>query len=132
MAEQGSPSLSLNGAERPVAAASVAAAFAAFFSAAACCVIPAALAIAGLGAGGFAFVVPYHWPLTLASGVAVAFGWMIYLRKRRACKGDANCAVEAPSQATLWLLSAATLFVLLSVAWKAFFEAPLQAWLLTL
>ena len=131
MAEQGSRLHTLSGAERPVAAVSIAAGFAAFFSAAACCVIPAALALAGLGAGGFAFVVPYHWPLTIASGVAVAFGWMIYARKRHACAGDANCALEAPSRATLWLLSAATVFVLLSLAWKAFFEAPLQAWLLS-
>ena len=132
MREQGSSSLTLNGAERPVAAASAVAGFAALFSAAACCILPAAMAVAGLGAGGFAFVVPYHWPLTVASGLAVTFGWMIYLGGRRACKSDANCAVEAPSQATVWLLSAATLFVLLSVAWKAFFEAPLRAWLLML
>ena len=124
-------SIPLGGAERPVAAVGVATGLAAFFSAAACCVIPAALALAGLSASGFAFVVPYHWPLTVASGVAVAIGWALHFRKQRACANAANCAVETPSRATFSLLSTATLFVLLSAAWKAFFEAPLQAWLLS-
>ena len=110
-----------------MAAVSVAAGFAAFFSAAACCVLPAALALAGVGAGGFAFVVPYHWPLTIVSGVVVALGWALYVRKLRTCTGDA-----VSSRATFLLLSAATAFIMLSVAWKAFFETPLQEWLLGL
>ena len=103
-----------------MAAVSVAAGFAAFFSAAACCVIPAALALAGMSAGGLSFVVPYHWPLTVTSGMVVALGWALHVWKR------------GTSRATFWLLTAATVFVLLSVVWKAFFEAPLQAWLLSL
>ena len=126
------PSVAFVGAERPVAAVSVAAGFTALFSAAACCVLPAALTLAGVGAGGFAFVVPYHRPLTIASGVAAAVGWALYFRRRRACASDPKCAVNAPSSATFLLLSAASLLILLSVAWKAFFEAPLQTWLLTL
>lgn len=109
----------------------VATGFAAFFSAATCCVLPAALALVGLGAGGFAVVVPYHGPLTVASAVAVLFSWGLYIRNRRACS-DAKCEVEAPSRTTFLLLSAATAFVLLSLAWKTFLEAPLQAWVLSL
>lgn len=122
----------LDRAERSVASVSVAAGFAALFSAAACCVLPIALAFAGIGAGAFVFIVPYHWPLTIAAGVAVAVGWSLYIRKRQLCISGASCAVEAPSRATLLLLSAATAFVLLSAAWAEFFEAPLQAWLLSL
>ena len=122
----------LHRAERSIATVSVAAGFAALFSAAACCVLPIALALAGIGAGGFVFIVPYHWPLTIAAGVAVAVGWALYIRKRQLCIGNASCAVEAPSRATFLLLCGATAFVLLSVAWKEIFEAPLQAWLLTL
>lgn len=133
MTEQSSISpTTLNRAERSVATVSVAAGFAALFSAAACCVLPIALALAGIGASGFVFIVPYHWPLTIAAGVAVAVGWALYIRKRQLCISSASCAVQAPSRATFLLLSGATAFVLLSVAWKEFFEAPLQAWLLTL
>ena len=132
MTEQSSiRSSSFDGAERPAAVISMAAGLTAFFAAAACCVLPAALALIGLSAGGSAFVVPYHQPLTVAAGIAVVIGWALYLRKRRACASDASCA-DAPSRATFWLLGAASMFVILSVAWKAFFEAPLQAWLLGL
>ncbi len=124
--------LALDGSERPVAAVGAAAGLAALFSAAACCVLPVAFALAGFGVGGLATFVPYHWPLTIASGVAVATGWALYFRKRRACSADANCAALPPTRATFLLLSFATAFVLLSAVWKAFFEAPLQAWLLTL
>lgn len=132
MTERISPSrLPFDGSERPVAAVGAAAGFAALVSAAACCVLPAAFAVAGLGAGGLAAVVPYHWPLTIASGVAVAAGWALYVRKRRECGADAACAVAPPARTTVLMLSFATAFVLLSAAWKAWLEAPLQAWLLT-
>ena len=111
--------------ERGVAAVSTLGGFAALFSAAACCVLPLAFAALGLGAGGLAAFVPYHWPLTIASGVAVAIGWALYVRKRRACSRDASCTV-APPRATLVMLSAATVFVALSALWPSFFEAPLM------
>lgn len=133
MTEQSSTSpTTLDRAERSLATVSVAAGFAALFSAAACCVLPIALAFAGIGAGGFVFIVPYHWPLTIAASIAVAVGWALYIWKRQLCISNASCAVEAPSRATFLLLSGATAFVLLSVAWKELFEAPLQAWLLNL
>lgn len=115
----------LAGSDRGVAAVSTVGGFAALFSAAACCVLPLAFAALGLGAGGLAAVVPYHWPLTIAAGVAVAIGWALYMRKRRACSRDASCSV-APSRATLAMLSVATVFVALSALWPSFFEAPLM------
>jgi len=102
--------------------------FAALFSAAACCVLPLAFAALGLGVGGLAAIVPYHWPLTIASTAALAAGWLLYLRKRRACKRDASCSVTRPSRTTFIMLCAATAFIALSAIWKTFFEAPLMAW----
>ena len=115
----------LAGAERGVAAASTVGGFTALFSAAACCVLPLAFAALGLGAGGLAAFVPYHWPLTIASGVAVAMGWTLYIRKRRACLKDSSCTV-APPRTTLVMLSVATVFVALSALWPSYLEQPLM------
>lgn len=115
----------LAGSERGVAAVSTVGGFAALFSAAACCVLPLAFAALGLGASGLAAFVPYHWPLTIASAVAVALGWALYIRKRRACLRDESCTV-APPRATLFMLSAATVFVALSALWPTYFEGPLM------
>lgn len=117
------------GSERGVAAASTVGGLAALFSAAACCVLPLAFAALGLGAGGLAAVVPYHWPLTIASALAVAVGWALYVRKRRACMRDWSCTAAPPTRATFILLCVATAFVALSAIWKTLFEAPLMAWL---
>ena len=119
----------LAGSERGVAAASTVGGFTALFSAAACCVLPLAFAALGLGAGSLAAIVPYHWPLTIASALAVAVGWTLYVRKRRACMRDGSCTVAPPTRATFILLCVATAFVALSAIWKTFFEAPLMAWL---
>lgn len=133
MTEQSSSSPpAVDKAERSVATLSVAASFAALFSAAACCVLPIALALVGIGASGFVLIVPYHWPLTIAAGLAVALGWALHIRKWQLRTSDAIAAVDMPSRSSFRLLSAATAFILLSVAWKALFEAPLQAWLLSL
>lgn len=117
------------GPERGVAAVGSAGGFAALFSAAACCVLPLVLAAFGLGAGWLSVFVPYHWPLTVAAALAVAVGWVLYVRKRRACARAANCAVAPPSRATLIMLSTATFFVALSALWKPVLEGPLTAWL---
>lgn len=114
------------GVEGPVAAIGTAAGFGALFSAAACCVLPLAFAVAGLGAGGLAAVVPFHWPLTIAAGAAVAAGWALYLRKRRACAVAPGCD-PSPSRATFAMLCAASLMVALSALWPAFLEQPLTA-----
>lgn len=113
------------GAERGVAAVGTVASFTALFSAAACCVLPFTLAAAGMGAGGLAALVPYHWPLTIAALVAVAVGWGLYLRKRRACAADASCAASPPSRSTLVMLCIATVIVAISALWS-FVEQPLM------
>ena len=117
------------GPDKGVAAVGTAGGFTALLSAAACCVLPLAFVAAGLGAGGLAFLVPYHWPLTIGAGLAVAVGWALYMRKRRACAKNGNCSAAPPTRATLILLCVATAFVALSAIWKTFFEAPLMAWL---
>lgn len=96
----------------------------ALFSAAACCVLPLALAALGVGAGGLAAFVPFHWPMTIAAALAVALGWFLYLRKRRACAVDASCTVAAPTRTTLVMLSLATVFVVLSILWPFYLEKP--------
>ena len=119
----------LDGADKGAAAAGSVGGFAALFSAAACCVLPLVFAAVGLGTGGLAAFVPYHWPLTIASGVAVAFGWALYLRKQRASMGGASCTVAPRTQTTVVMLSVATVFVAISGIWKPILEAPLTAWL---
>lgn len=116
-------------ADRGVAAVSSVGGFGALFSAGACCVLPLAFAALGLGSGGLAAFVPYHWPLTIASALALAVGWMLYIRKRRACARNGSCTVTPPSRVTLVMLSFATVFVALSAIWKALLEEPLMAWL---
>lgn len=112
-------------AEKGVAALGTAGGFTALVAAAACCVLPLAFAAVGLGAGGLAFLVPYHWPLTIGAALAVAAGWGVYLRKRQACARDGTCSAAAPSNATFWMLGVATVFVALAALWPAFFEQPL-------
>ena len=109
-----------------VAVVGTAGGVAALFSAAACCVLPLAFAALGLGAGGLAALVPYHWPLTIASAVAVSIGWVLHLRKRRACAAGAECASVSPRRATLVLLCVATTAVALSAVWPRFIEQPLM------
>ena len=112
--------------DRGVAAVGTVAGAGALFSAAACCVLPLALATAGIGAGGFAAFVPFHWPMTIAAALAVAVGWVLHLRKRRACAADAGCSVGTPSRATLVMLSFATVFVALAALWPFYVEKPLM------
>lgn len=114
------------GPETGVAAIGTAASLTALFSAAACCVLPLALAAAGIGAGGLSFLVPYHWPLTIGSAAAIAAGWFLYVRKRRACSQDAVCTSTSPTKATFVILSIATIFVILSALWPSFIEQPLM------
>ena len=119
----------IEGSERGVAAISGVGGLGALFSAAACCVLPLILGTLGLGAGWLSVFVPYHWPLTTAAGMAVAVGWVLYVRNRRACARDAHCLPAERSRSTFVMLSFATVFVALSAIWKAVLEAPLTAWL---
>lgn len=127
MTDQRAPSASrTGGAETGVAAVGTAASLTALFSAAACCVLPLALAAVGIGAGGLAQIVPFHWPLTIGAAVAVLVGWLIYARKRRACAADESCATAPPTRATFLMLCFATLFVILSAIWPFVLEQPLM------
>ncbi len=113
------------GTETGVAAAGTLASVTALFSASACCVLPLVLAGVGIGTGGLAAFVPYRWPLTIVAAVIVAAGWMLYLRRRRACAGDATCAGSKPSAATFAMLCVATAMVTISALW-GFMEQPLM------
>lgn len=112
------------GAERGVAALGAVTSLGALLSAVACCVLPLCLAALGLGAGGLAFLVPYHWPLTIAAALAVGLGWILYARKRRACLADPTCAAAAPNRSTLVMLCVATAVMAVSSFWS-FIEQPL-------
>lgn len=117
---------SFDAPDRGVAAVGTIAGAGALFSAAACCVLPLGLAALGVGAGGLAAFVPFHWPMTIAAALAVAVGWLLYFRKRRACAADPCCAVAPPRRATAVTLSFATLFVALSALWPSYLEKPLM------
>lgn len=112
------------GADRGVAGLGALASLGALFSAAACCVLPLGLAALGIGAGGLSALVPFHWPLTIAAITAVAAGWLLYGRKRRAC-AIASRAAAPPSRATFVMLCLATPMVGVSVLWS-FIEQPLM------
>lgn len=112
--------------DRGVATIGTVAGAGALFSAAACCVLPLALAALGVGAGGLAAFVPFHWPMTIAAAVAIAVGWWLYLKRRRACARDASCTTALPTRATLLMLSLATVFVALSALWPSYLEKPLM------
>lgn len=111
--------------DRGVAAIGALTSVGALFSAAACCILPVALAAIGVGASGLTAFVPFHWPLTIAALVAVAAGWLIYARKRKACASDTACSAAPPTRSTLVLLCLATALVTISACWT-FIEAPLM------
>lgn len=118
------PGITAN-ADRGVATLGTLASIGALFSAAACCILPLALAAIGVGSAGLSSVVPFHWPLTIAAIVAVAAGWLFYLRKRNVCVRDAACTTQRPAKSTFVLLCVATVFVTISAGWP-FIEAPLM------
>lgn len=113
------------GADRSVAALGAAASFSALFSAAACCVLPLALGAIGVGAGGLAAIVPFHWPLTIAAGIALAAGWALHVRKKRLCAKDGACTAAPSDRATFGMLCVATVAVAISSLWS-FIEQPLM------
>lgn len=115
---------SKNVSDRGVAGVGILASAAALLSAAACCVLPLALVAVGLGAGGLAWFVPYHLPLTIAAFAIVALGWFLHLRQLRICSAD-GCEKPARSSATRLILSIATAMIVLSALW-GFIEQPLM------
>ena len=110
--------------DRGVAGVGVLASAAALFSAAACCVLPLVLVAVGLGAGGLAWFVPYHVPLTVAAFVLVVLGWFLHLRKARVCSAD-GCEKPVHNGATRLVLLIATTMIGLSALW-GFIEQPLM------
>lgn len=126
MTDQRTPDVAhRRGAERKVAALGAAASFTALLSAAACCVLPFALAGMGIGIGGLAVLVPYRWPLTIAALVVIAAGWILYLRKRRACARNQDCGAAPMGSATFVMLWIASLLVAIGALW-GFIEPPLM------
>ena len=116
------------GKEGGVATVGVVAGVSAFFAAAACCVLPAALAAFGVGAGlssSFSAFVPFRWPLMIVAALAVAVGWVLYIRRLNECLRDASCTRSPPTKATFILLSMATAFIALS-AILPHFEAQIM------
>lgn len=111
-------------ADAGAAALGSAAGLAGLVSAAACCVLPLALSGIGVAAGGLGMLVPLHWPLTIVSALAIAAGWALYARKRRACAD--GCAAP-PSRTIFAMLCFATAAALLSAIWPYFVEKPLMA-----
>lgn len=106
--------------EKSIAFGGIFASSAALISAAACCVLPLVFVSLGIGASALSFLVPYHWPITIVAGAAIAAGWLLVLR---------NWSRGAVARSTMVVLTLATLLLALSVAWKTYFEAPLQIWL---
>jgi len=106
--------------EKGIAFGGIFASSAALISAAACCVLPLVFVSLGIGASALSFLVPYHWPLTIVAGAAIAAGWMLVLR---------NWSRGSVARSTTIVLALATLLLVLSVAWKTYFEGPLQIWL---
>ena len=116
------------GKEGGVATVGVVAGASAFFAAAACCVLPAALAAFGVGAGlssSLSDFVPFRWPLMIAAALAVAVGWVLYIRRRNECRRDASCPRSPPTRATFILLCVATVFIALS-AILPYFEGEIM------
>lgn len=120
---------SARGADRGAAALGALTSIGAVLAALACCVLPLGLAALGVGAGlssALKPLVPLHWPLSIIAMLAVASGWILYLRRRKmACAEGATCAVLRPSRATLIMLCAATLLVAISSLWP-FLEPALM------
>lgn len=71
--------------------------------------------------------VPLRWPLTIAALAVVAAGWVVYLRKSRACSADATCTVSAPGTATLAMLVIASTVVAISAMWGFIEQALMRA-----
>ena len=112
-------------AETALSWAAVAAAAGAVFAWAACCVVPMSLGLAGLGVagldlGGLSWFAGQRTWITVAALAAVGVGWGLTGRRARMCRIDRACA--APSRLGIGLLGAATVLVLLALAWRPIVE----------
>ena len=112
----------MNEADSGLAAAGTVGGLGALTAAASCCVLPLALAGTGVSASTLAPLVPWRLPLSLLALLAILAGWFLLYRRTRACTVDPTCA--RPARSTVVMLTTATLFALLSLAWPLF-EASL-------
>ena len=112
----------MNKADSGFAAAGTAGGLGALTAAASCCVLPLVLAGTGVSASTLAPMVPLRLPLSLLALAAILAGWFFLYRKTRACTVDPTCA--RPARSTFVMLTIASVFVLLSLAWPLF-EASL-------
>ena len=92
----------------------------AVFAWASCCVLPIALSIAGLSLAGTGFIAGQRTWITLLALLLVGGGWVLVVRKARRCRVDAQCS--APTRASVWLLAAATILIMLSLIWTPMIE----------
>lgn len=106
--------------EVAVSASAAVGGLASVFAWAACCVLPLALSVAGVSFAGAALIAGARNWLTLAAGVLLAAGWLLLWRRHRMCCQDAACA--RPSPLAFWLLTAASVLVMLSLAWEPLIE----------
>jgi mercuric ion transport protein len=86
-----------------------------------CCVLPIALSlIGGLSLAGTALVAEQRAWLTLGAALVVSAGWWSVWRRRRMCSTDASCA--PPSRLLIGLLTAATVLMVVALAWQPLIE----------
>ena len=103
-----------------VSATAAVGAAASVFAWAACCVLPLAFSLAGVTFAGAALIAGMRGWLTGAAMLVLFAGWVLHWRRRRMCSRDAAC--PSPSRLAFWLLAAATVLVLMSLAWQPFIE----------
>lgn len=106
--------------EVAVSASAAVGAAASVFAWAACCVLPLALSLVGVSFAGAALIAGMRDWLTGVAAVALLAGWALHWRRRRMCSRNASC--RRPSRLAFWLLAAATVLVLLALAWQPFIE----------
>jgi mercuric ion transport protein len=121
-----SNSLQRGAKETWVGWSAIATAALAMFAWASCCVLPITLSLAGLSLAGTGFIAGQRTWITLLALALVSGGWFLVIRKARRCRVDNQCS--APSRASVWLLAAATILILLSLIWTPVIEpAALRA-----
>ena len=87
---------------------------------AACCVLPIGLSVIGVTLAGTALLAGQRTWLTVAALVVLAVGWVMMLRRRRACALDATCV--PPSRGIVALLTVASVLACLALLWQPFIE----------
>jgi mercuric ion transport protein len=108
------------GRETLLAWSALASAGAAVLAWAACCVVPIGLSLAGVSIAGTALLAGQRGWLTLAAAAVLVPGWWLVLCRQRACATGSTCA--PPRRGVVALLTAASLLVVLALAWQSLIE----------